>query len=336
MAAEKSGERTPTIKDVAKAAGVSQATVSYVLNNLNKVTPEVDAHVRRVARELGYSRNRAARALKTGRNNVIGCIMPSLLSPVFPEIAQAVQQRAEEHGFATFVIDSGLQTATREAEAIRMLADHGVDGAIAVLASPRAASDRRALPLVVIDQPMDGMDSVYADHRGGGRLLAEHAIGLGHRRIGLLSGLQSLYSSRERREGFIEAAQGRLDIVWDIEVPLVPSLPSDAFDALARRDVSLVVCVNDLIAMTALSALRQMRIRVPEDMSVMGFDDMQWSGWPLLNLTTVRQPLGQLGRDAVDLLVRRLDAPDAGISNITLPVSLVERGSTQPQSDRPL
>ena len=96
------------------------------------------------------------------------------------------------------------------------------------------------------------------------------------------------------------------------------------------------VPVNDLIAMTALSALRQMRIRVPEDMSVMGFDDMQWSGWPLLNLTTVRQPLGQLGRDAVDLLVRRLDAPDAEISNITLPVSLVERGSTQPQSDRPL
>ena len=83
MAAEKSGNRTPTIKDVAKAAGVSQATVSYVLNNLNKVTPEVDAHVRRVARELGYSRNRVARALKTGSNNVIGCIMPSLLSPVF-------------------------------------------------------------------------------------------------------------------------------------------------------------------------------------------------------------------------------------------------------------
>lgn len=326
--AEKPGDRTPTIKDVAKAAGVSQATVSYVLNNLNKVTPEVDAHVRRVARELGYSRNRAARALKTGRNNVIGCIMPSLLSPVFPEIAQAIQQRAEEYGFATFVIDSGLQTATREAEAIRMLADHGVDGAIAVLGSPQAAADRPTLPLVVIDQPMEGMDSVHADHRGGGRLLAEHAVGLGHRRIGLLSGLQSLYSSRERREGFIEAAQGRLEIAWDIEVPLVPSLPSEAIDALGRRDATLIVCVNDLIAMVALSALRQARIHVPEDVAVMGFDDMQWSGWPLLNLTTVRQPLGRLGRDAVDLLMRRLNTPNAEISNIILPVSLVERGST--------
>ena len=325
--AEKPGDRTPTIKDVAKAAGVSQATVSYVLNNLNKVTPEVDAHVRRVARELGYSRNRAARALKTGRNNVIGCIMPSLLSPVFPEIAQAIQQRAEEYGFATFVIDSGLQTATREAEAIRMLADHGVDGAIAVLGSPRAAADRPTLPLVVIDQPMEGMDSVHADHRAGGRLLAEHAVGLGHRRVGLLSGLQSLYSSRERREGFIEAAQGRLEIAWDIEIPLVPSLPPEAIDALGRRDATLIVCVNDLIAMVALSALRQARIHVPEDVSVMGFDDMQWSGWPLLNLTTVRQPLGRLGRDAVDLLMRRLDTPDVEISNIVLPVSLVSRGS---------
>lgn len=328
MAAEKSNGRTPTIKDVAKAAGVSQATVSYVLNNLNKVSPGVDAHVRRVARELGYSRNRAARALKTGRNNVIGCIMPSLLSPVFPEIAQAVQQRAEEHGFATFVIDSGMQTPAREAEAIRVLAEHGADGAIAVLGSPRPASDRPTLPLVVIDQPMEGMDGVYADHRGGGRLLAEYAIGLGHRRVGLLSGLQSLYSSRERREGFVEAARGRIDIVWDIEVPLTPSLPEAAIAALHRRDVTLIVCVNDLIAMVALSVLRQARIRVPEDVSVMGFDDMQWSSWPLLNLTTVRQPLGQLGRDAVDLLVRRLNAPDAEIANIVLPVSLVERGST--------
>lgn len=327
--AEKPGNRTPTIKDVAKAAGVSQATVSYVLNNLNKVTPEVDAHVRRIARELGYSRNRAARALKTGRNNVIGCIMPSLLSPVFPEIAQAVQQRAEEHGFATFVIDSGLQTASREAEAIRMLADHGVDGAIAVLGSPRTASERPTLPLVVIDQPMGGMDSVFADHRRGGRLLADYAVSLGHRRVGLLSGLQSLYSSRERREGFIEAAQGRFEIAWEVEVPLVPSLPTEAVDALGRRDASLIVCVNDLIAMLTLSALRQARIRVPEEVSVMGFDDMQWSSWPLLNLTTVRQPLGQLGRDAVDLLMRRLDTPEAEIKNIILPVSLIERGSSQ-------
>jgi len=307
---------------------VSQATVSYVLNNLNKVSPEVDAHVRRVAHELGYSRNRAARALKTGRNNVIGCIMPSLLSPVFPEIAQAVQQRAEEHGFATFVIDSGQQTPAREAEAIRVLADHGADGAVAVLGASRTASDRPALPLVVIDQPMDGMDGIYADHRSGGRLLAEYAVGLGHRRVGLLSGLQSLYSSRERRQGFVDAARGRLDIVWEVEVPLTPSLPEAAVEALRRRDVTLIVCVNDLIAMVALSALRQARIRVPEDVSVTGFDDMQWSAWPLLNLTTVRQPLGRLGRDAVDLLVRRLDAPDAEIANIILPVSLVERGST--------
>lgn len=328
MAAEKSNGRTPTIKDVAKAAGVSQATVSYVLNNLNKVSPKVDAHVRQVARELGYSRNRAARALKTGRNNVIGCIMPSLLSPVFPEIAQAVQQRAEEHGFATFVIDSGMQTAAREAEAIRMLADHGVDGAVAVLDAPQPAVNPPTFPIVAIDRPIAGMDSVRADHWSGGQLLAKHAIRLGHRRIGMLSGLQSLFSSRERRQGFVDTARERLDIVWEVEVPLTPNLPEAAVAALHRRDVTLIVCVNDLIAMIALSALRQARIRVPEDVSVMGFDDMQWSGWPLLNLTTVRQPLDRLGRDAVDLLMRRLNAPDAEIANIILPVSLVVRGST--------
>jgi LacI family transcriptional regulator len=131
--------RSPTIKDVAKAAGVSSATVSYVLNDLNKVSPEVDALVRRVASEIGYSRNNAARALKTGRNNIIGCILPTLTSPVFPEIAKAVQLRAEKHGYATLVIDSGNEPM-REERVVNTLARHGVDGAASELSSHHAGA----------------------------------------------------------------------------------------------------------------------------------------------------------------------------------------------------
>ncbi len=320
--------RSPTIKDVARAAGVSSATVSYVMNNLNKVTPEVDDLVRRVARELGYNRNRAAHALKTGRHNVIGCIMPSLLSPVFPEIAQAVQQRAEEHGFATFVIDTGRQSRQRERETLRVLAEHGVDGAVAILGSRPDIADPPLFPMVAIDQQIPGLDSVRGDHLAGGRLMAEHAAAMGHIRVGMLSGEQDLASSRERRKGFLEAAAGKLEISWDVHVPLTADLPQEALEAIGRRDVTMIACVNDLIAMATLSALRHRKIEVPLQVSVMGFDDMLWAGWPLLDLTTVRQPLADLGRNAVDLLIRRIGSPDAEVENRVLPVSFVRRGST--------
>lgn len=319
--------RSPTIKDVAETAGVSAATVSYVLNNLNKVSPEVDRHVRRIAAELGYQRNRAATALRTGRSHAIGCIVPSLSSPVFPEITKAVQQRAEELGFATFVIDSGAGEA-REAQAARTLFKHGVDGAVAVLSINSRIIDPPLFPLVAIDRQIAGLDSVQADHHAGGRMMARYALELGHRRVGLLSGEQDLTSSRQRREGFIQAARGRLDIAWDIQVPLLSMLPQEAIEAIRRKDVSLIACVNDLVAISALSVLRKEHIDVPGEVSVIGFDDMQWSAWPLIDLTTIRQPLAELGSRAVDLLVRRLNDPQSAIENVTLPVSLVQRAST--------
>jgi len=320
--------RGPTMRDVARVAGVSSATVSYVLNNLNKVTPEVDAHVRKVAREMGYSRNSAARALKTGRHNVIGCIVPTLASPVFPEIVQAVQRRAEELGYATFVIDSG-EGPRREAQAIQSLAKHGVDGAVALLASRPPLADLPQFPIVAIDQPVPGLDSVRADHRTGGRLMAEHVIALGHKRVGLVSGGQDLLSSRERHEGFMDAARGKLDICWDVEVSLIPTLPQTAVDAIRRRDVTMIACVNDVVAIGVLSVLRDSGIAVPAEVSVFGFDDMVWSDWPLIDLTTIRQPLAELGRDAVELLVDRLNDPTRPQTDIVLPVSLTERGSTR-------
>ena len=319
--------RSPTIKDVAKAAGVSSATVSYVLNNLNKVSPEVDALVRRVASEIGYSRNNAARALKTGRNNIIGCILPTLTSPVFPEIARAIQRRADQYGYATLVIDSENEP-TREARVIDTLVRHGVDGAVGLLHANFDMASAQKLPLVSLDASFAGLDSIKADHYAGGRLIAEHAIAMGHERIGLLSGDQELVSSRERHEGFMDAARGRLNVVWDVEVDLLPQLHPQAVEAIARRDVTMIACVNDLVAIAALSALKTIGLNVPEDVSVIGFDDMQWSSWPLIDLTTVRQPLELLGAEAVDLLIDRLEKPAAPHTDRVLPVELVLRGST--------
>ncbi|MDO6587827.1 LacI family DNA-binding transcriptional regulator [Salipiger sp. 1_MG-2023] len=317
-----------TIRDVAKAAGVSLATVSYVMNDLDKVSPEVDRLVRRVARDLGYARNRAAASLKTGRHNVIGCILPTLVSPIFPEIAEAVQSHAETKGLATLLINSG-DTPLREAKALRMLADHGVDGAIAVLHPGFDAEGQRPpFPLVTLDSPLPGHDCLQADHVGGGRLIAEHALRLGHRRIGLLSGDETVASSRERRRGFLQAAAGQCEVVWEETVPLTASLGPNAQRSLARRDVSLVVCVNDLVAIGALSALRDLGIDVPGEVSVIGFDDIGLSAWPLIGLSTVRQSVVDLGRGAVERLLGRIAGDSSAPSTIVLPVSLVERATT--------
>lgn len=324
-----------TIRDVAKAAGVSLATVSYVMNDLGKVTPEVDQLVRQVARDLGYARNRAAVSLKTGRHNVIGCILPTLVNPIFPEIAEAVQIHAETHGLATLLINSG-DTPRREAEALRMLANHGVDGAIAVLHPGFDANGGPPpFPIVTLDSPLPGHDCVHADHAGGGRLIAEYARQLGHRRIGLLSGNDDVASSRARRQGFLETAGGHCDVVWEETVPLTASLSPDAQRSLARREVSLVVCVNDLVAIGALSALRDLGIAVPGEVSVIGFDDIRMSAWPLIGLTTLRQSLPDLGRGAVELLVQRTRGDTAPPRVIVLPVSLVERATTAPHAPSP-
>lgn len=319
--------RNPTIKDVANAAGVSSATVSYVLNGLNKVTPEVDALVRRVAAEIGYSRNNAARALKTGHHHLIGCVLPTLTSPVFPEIAKAVQRRAAEHGYATVVVDSGNEPM-RELEVIQTLSRHGIDGVVALLHPSFPISTPPQIPMVSLDAPFPGLDCIMADHVEGGRLMAEHIIALGHRRVGLISGFQEHTSNRERRQGFVEAAGDRIDLTWEVHVELVPELPVSAIEAIARREVSAIVCVNDLVAIGALSAIKSLGMNVPEDVSVIGFDDMQWSRWPLINLTTVRQPLDTLGERAVDLLIERITTPGCALNTEVLPVELIIREST--------
>jgi LacI family transcriptional regulator len=321
--------RGPTIKDVARAAGVSSATVSYVLNDLNKVSPEVDQLVRRTAAELGYTRNNAARALKTGRNHTIGCMLPSLTSPIFPEIAQAVQRRAEAHGFATVVVDSGKEIE-REEQMIQTLINHGVDGAVALLHPSFDMNGIESFPLVALDSPHLGLDSIMSDHFVGGRMMAEHLIALGHKRVGYLRGRQEFFSSESRREGFLAAAHGRLDVVWEHEVDLIPQLSESAINAIGRRAVTAIACVNDLVAIAALSALKTFGLHVPDDVSVVGFDDMQMSSWPLIDLTTVRQPLDRLGEGAVDLLIQRIKAPGISREDRVVPVRLVQRGSSGP------
>jgi len=321
-----SGPARATIKDIAQASGVSIATVSYVLNGSKKVTDEVRIRVLETARGLGYNPNNSARSLRTGRSKTLGLILPDLTNPFFPEIAQSVQSEARSLGYATILFDT-QNDAALEARAVELLAEYRVDGAVWALIGESPAVPA-PFPVVLLDRPVEAFDGVYADHREGGRLVAALARALGHRRVGLLSGPANVASARLRRAGFLDAAGTALGIVWEAEVPFGRDLPAAAVEALRGGTATFVFAANDLVALAALEVLHGAGLRVPEDVSLVGFDDISWARLAPMSLTTVRQPFTELGAASIRLLHERITHPDRPRRHEVLSPQLIRRGST--------
>lgn len=311
-----------TIKDVANRAGVSVATVSYVLNGTKRVSEAANQRVLEAASALNYRTNRSARALRTGQSQTIGLLVPDLINPYFPELAQAVSERARSLGYSVLLYSTGNELEA-ELEGIRLLEEHRVDGAIWVPVSDQHPGEM-PFPVVVVDRPLSRYDGVSADHYQGGMLLAAYVMEKGHHRIGLLSGQQTLASARLRREGFVSSLKGA-SIVWEHEVAFSSSLSEEARGALLSRSASIAVCANDVVAINAIKFLGDASIRVPDDVSVVGFDDIPWSAVVRPELTTVRQPLAAIGHKAVEKLHYRMEHPGGAWSHESLPVNLIER-----------
>lgn len=311
-------------------AGVSLATVSYVMNGRGRVTDAVALRVREAANELGYAPSRTAMALKTGQHRTIGCLMPMLANPIFTEIAAGIQTHAARAGYSIVVIDTkddrGMEAATLDG-----LAAHGIDGVIAVLNGGfKSLKVLPPFPIVSLDAPFGQFDSIRCDHVEGGRLMARKAHELGHRCIGVLRGPQGMTSADARWSGLCaEAERLGLHILWQHEVALDATLNEPARAAIARQDVTLVACVNDLVAVAALGVARELGLRVPQELSVIGFDDMAMSAWPLISLSTIRLPIDQIAAEAVAMLIRRLGQPDLPIEERILPVEAVMRSTSQ-------
>lgn len=313
------------LKDVAKAANVSTATVSNVLNGTKAVTPEVHQRVLEAVAALGYQPNLHARSLRTGQSRTLGVVVPDLTNPYFPALVQAIETTARSAGYALIVMDAG-NDAERETEALTLLTSYRVAGVIWVPVGDQH-TPAWPFPVVTVDRPVPGCDTVVADHLQGGSLVAQHAIALGHRRVGLLSGPRSLASAALRREGFLHAAAGRLELVWEHEVPFSSELPPHVSACLAAPGCSLVVCANDAVAVGVLRIVRLTGLRVPDELSVIGFDDVPWADFIDPALTTVRQPLAALGAGAVTMLHARISEPGLPLQRRTLPVALVARRS---------
>jgi LacI family transcriptional regulator len=317
-----------SLSDVAKRAGVSIATASLVLRGMKRFTPEIERRVRTAARELDYRPNRAARALRTGESRTLGVLAPDIANPFFPGLMKRLEAKARELGYAIVLMDAN-ESVDEEREAIAALDAYGVDGVVWIPVADQALQRPNA-PVVVVDRRIDGYDSVQSDHAMGGRLLGQHALELGHRRIGLVSGPQHLSSAQLRRSGLLAQCEAGLEVGWETFEPFGTELGPGTLARLAERSVSLVVCGNDLQAIAVARALRDMDLRVPEDVAVAGYDDIVFASLHEPPLTTIRQPVEAIASEALRLLMARLHDPSLAVRSVALAVELKRRGSVAP------
>ena len=307
-------------------------TVSHVVNGTKPVSSAVKQRVLTAIAELNYQPNRSARALRTKRNTTLGLIVPDLTNPFFPELIESLEKEARRQGYATLLISSN-RDAVVEKWGFELFSQHGVDGVIWCPHDPHFQPDDLPFPVMVIDRPLKAFDSVSADHYAGGKRQAQYALEQGHTHIGVLKGPQTFINARRRYEGLI-AGLGKVAPVWQFEVPFSFSLklPREVTDALQGSEATLIVAANDVVAIAALQTLRELGKRVPEDVSLIGFDDTSWATLIYPALTTIRQPVADLAVCAVKTLLARIHAPKREVEHITQPVDLVIRQSTAERS----
>ncbi len=326
----------PTIRDVAKLAGVSTATVSYVLNDSGSVSADTADRVRGCVEQLGYRPNSVAVAHRTGRSRTIGLAVPDLTNPFFPEFSQGVHAAASAHGFSIFLLD-GQSSVEVEIEGVQRLADRVPEGLIWCPVSPEdiLTGRRFRFPIVVYDRVIDGFDSVCADIRHGGALQAQAIIDHGHTRVGLLTGPLTSDTARLRREGFIERLGNSAELVWEFEMEYVDDLSTETAEAVtASRDVTCVATANDIQAIRIMSLFQSSGFSIPEDISVIGFDDIDLASLVSPKLTTVGLSPRRLGERSFELLVNRIKNPGAPVVHDQLEVELTLRDSVQPNPVR--
>jgi LacI family transcriptional regulator len=321
-------KRTATIRDVAREANVSIAAVSYALNGGGTISEEVRARVRDVAGRLGYRPNRSAQAVRTGKSMTLGLVLPDLRNPYFPELAQSVERAARNSGYTVVLIDT-RNSLGEEEEGLRHLEQRGVDGLIWCRTSMKqpTPADFNA-PVVVIGPAETVCDTVTADDTKGGRLIGRHLLKMGHRSIGIISGVGISDERNDRRSGLLAEIDGHAKVVWEAQTPRnTMELEPQVVEHILRDDVTAISCGNDLIAIGVLRALRKAGRRVPEDVSVVGFDDIPWAEIVTPTLTTINQPVSEMAAAALTLLLDRLQEPERPVRHFKVGVKLIERES---------
>ncbi|GAA0620675.1 LacI family DNA-binding transcriptional regulator [Kutzneria viridogrisea] len=324
-----------TIRDVARQAEVSVATVSRALTSPELVRASTRERVLAVAADLGYQPNLAARGLITGRTGNLGIVVPDLNNPFFTGVLKGVQSQARQSSYAVFVADSDEDPAA-ERDLVLAMAKQ-VDGVI--LCSPGLEEQvvrelARATSLVLINRRVRGIPAALMSSGSGMRQVIDHLVALGHGRIAYLNGPRTSWSNRERRRGLKAAVQRHgVDLV-DLG-PFPPRYEGglQAADLALAEGVTAIVAYNDIMALGVLARLRDRGVSVPGQVSLTGFDDLMFAALCQPALTTVAMPVEPTGRLGVDLLLSRLGRDGGAIRQEELDTQLIVRATTAPPSD---
>jgi LacI family repressor for deo operon, udp, cdd, tsx, nupC, and nupG len=323
--------RPATIYDVAKASGVAPSTVSRALSRPGKVNAETADRIRRVADELGYHVNPVTGSRREGRSRLVALVVADVSNPFFVEIVAGVQRAAADHDYTVLLIDAQESLRT-EQEAIERVISV-VDGIILATSRMSETAIRmvaKQCSTVVLNRPMSDVPCVVTDNARGMYLAVEHLAALGHRSVTYVAGPEASWADGMRWRSMRTAAA-----VFNVKVsrigPFAPTLTggADAADALVERPGTAVVAYNDLMAIGLMRGLARRGIRVPEDVSLIGFDDSIDSMFTTPALTTVAAPLGVLGRVSMQLLLDQLAHPGSIAARpAMLAAQLMVRGST--------
>ena len=330
-----------TIREVADEAGVSIATVSRVLNGRDDVAPETRELVGRIIQERGYSANRGARALSAGRTGLVGVLVPLVYPVYFSAILSGATEALQEHDLRAVLSPTGHEH-DREVTLLDRLMHGLTDGALIVLPEESSEELERLVDagyrLVVIDPLMpldDRIASVSAAHTSGADQAMKHLLGLGHRRIAIITGPRGWVATEDRRRGY-HAALASAGILPDPALEVESNFEIDGGEQAAYQLLDMaepptaIFAFNDNHAIGAIKAARIRGLRVPEDLSIVGFDDVEHATIVTPMLTTVRQPLAEMGRTAVSLLMRLLDRHSLETLHVELATRLVVRESSGP------
>jgi LacI family transcriptional regulator len=338
---ERQNASRATIRDIASAAGVSIATVSRVLNGRPDVSAETRESVLRVVRAQGFTTNRSARALSGGRTGLVGVTLPMVHVEYFSRILWGASEALYEHDMRT-VLCPTMHEHDREATLLERLMQGTTDGALLLLTQESNADlkalRRQGYPFVVLDprRPLDeGIPAVSAAHWAGAKAATDHLLSLGHRRIGAITGAHGWMATLDRLDGY-QAALAGAGVLPGAELIAKGNFTSESGYAGAAALLDLpepptaIFAFNDEMAVGAMRAAWERGLRVPDDLSIVGFDDLEKAQLVTPSLTTVRQPLAEMGRMAVSLLARLLERQRVEALRVELETKLIVRASTAP------
>ncbi|TKT69219.1 LacI family DNA-binding transcriptional regulator [Aquamicrobium sp. LC103] len=324
--------------DVAKLAGVSQAAVSRVFTPGASVSPRIVEKVRLAADRLGYRPNRLARSLNTGRSGIIGLAIGYLENQFYPELLQQLSASLQTNGYHVLVFMTGNPDEDVD-KVVAEILDYQVDGLIAASVGMSSQLARRAqaagVPVVLLNRSQDDstMSSVTSDNHAGGRKVADFLVAGGHRRIGYIAGWESASTQRDREAGFREGLAAHGVGLWarargEFEREAAADAARELFSTGNRPDAVFVA--NDHMAFPVMDVLRhEFGLRIPQDVSVVGYDDAPPANWPSYDLTTVRQDRPSMVAACVKIILAGIENRDSPPQRIAIDGPIVIRGSAR-------